>query len=165
MPFTSQTCSVTHNTSSSEFYTQRLRLNKNPDVHDYICHQHRAQSGAETDDDHTWSLQCVSVNGRYDNALSWMSHCRADGMNHSSPLFPLNPTSRRSELLTAPALTTGAFPASQVWGVVEGKGGLLSLGSPSWDLYYCQIQQAPIRKCLRMSSHSQTCTLQRNART
>lgn len=52
MAFTSQTCSVTHDTSSSEFYTQRLRLNKNPDAHDYICHQHRAQSGTETDDDH-----------------------------------------------------------------------------------------------------------------
>lgn len=45
---------------------------------------------------------------------------------NTPPLFfPLNPTSRHSELLTAPAPTTGAFPASQVWGVVEGERGSL----------------------------------------
>lgn len=82
---------------------------------------------------------CLSVGWRYDKALSWMSHHRADrrqsdrgsGMHllhHFTPsLYPLNPTSRRPELLTAAAPTTGAYiHATKSEELVEGRGVLVS---------------------------------------
>lgn len=42
-----------------------------------------------------------------------MSHGREDRMPPPPP-FPLKPTNRHPELLTAPAPTTGASPAQQV---------------------------------------------------
>ncbi len=82
-----------------------------------------------------------NVNGSKDKAMSCMSHYRADRMlSHPSSL--LNPTSRHPELLMTPAPTTGAFEE------IEGKSGLMSLASRSWDVYSCPTHQAPVRKCL-----------------